>query len=83
MDVAEIHAPYASQEIIVRRPSAWTTPWSSTRRAGRWPPTGDVGRAHPYGEAAGRVRRAGPPRRGHATSGPCLQQNLVCVLEGE
>jgi hypothetical protein len=19
----------------------------------------------------------------HATSGPCLQQNLVCVLEGE
>ena len=29
--------------------------------------------------------QAGNGRRGiaHATSGPCLQQNLVCVLEGE
>ena len=36
------------------------------------------------GEVATRIRR-GEANRGvaHATSGPCLQQNLVCVLEGE
>jgi hypothetical protein len=36
------------------------------------------------GEAAARVS-SGSARRAvaHATSGPCLQQNLVCVLEGE
>jgi hypothetical protein len=35
------------------------------------------------GEAASRVL-AGTAERAvaHATSGPCLQQNLVCVLEG-
>jgi hypothetical protein len=35
------------------------------------------------GEAAERIR-SGAARRAvaHATSGPCLQQNLVCVLEG-
>jgi hypothetical protein len=35
------------------------------------------------GEAARRVR-SGESRRalGHATSGPALQQNLVCVMEG-
>jgi hypothetical protein len=34
-------------------------------------------------EAAGQIR-AGNARRtlGHSTSGPCLQQNLVCVMEG-
>ena len=36
------------------------------------------------GEVAARIH-AGDAGRGvaHATSGPCLQQNLVCVLEGE
>ncbi len=34
-------------------------------------------------EAAGQIRDEGKRRTlGHATSGPCLQQNLVCVLEG-
>ena len=35
------------------------------------------------GEAAQRVMN-GDARRAvaHATSGPCLQQNLICVLEG-
>jgi hypothetical protein len=35
------------------------------------------------GEAAERIHD-GSARRAvaHATSGPCLQQNLVCVLEG-
>jgi acetyl-CoA acetyltransferase len=36
------------------------------------------------GEVASRIT-SGDANRGvaHATSGPCLQQNLVCVLEGE
>jgi acetyl-CoA acetyltransferase len=36
------------------------------------------------GEAANQIR-AGRARRAlaHATQGHCLQQNLVCVLEGE
>ena len=37
------------------------------------------------GEAADPHHRAARPTApsAHATSGPCLQQNLVCVLEGE
>jgi hypothetical protein len=36
------------------------------------------------GEAAERIGRGDGNRAvAHATSGPCLQQNLVCVLEGE
>lgn len=35
-------------------------------------------------EAARQIRDHGKHRTlGHATSGPCLQQNLVCVLEGD
>ena len=34
-------------------------------------------------EAAGQIRDNGKHRTlGHSTSGPCLQQNLVCILEG-
>ena len=36
------------------------------------------------GEAAQRIIDGRANRAvAHATSGPCLQQNLVCVLEGE
>ncbi len=35
------------------------------------------------GEAFRQVSEQGQARAlGHAASGPCLQQNLVCVLEG-
>jgi hypothetical protein len=34
------------------------------------------------GEAAARIHRGVAGRTlGHATAGPCLQQNLVCVME--
>ena len=44
----------------------------------------DGGRPDRLGEAA-RYIAGGNARRGiaHATSGPCLQQNLVCVLEAD
>jgi hypothetical protein len=36
------------------------------------------------GEAAARIARGEANRAlAHATNGPCLQHNLVCVLEGE
>jgi hypothetical protein len=33
------------------------------------------------GEAAAAVRRGARRALGHATSGPCLQHNLLCLLE--
>jgi acetyl-CoA acetyltransferase len=84
VDVAELHAPFTHQELILR----------DALRLGpdvRVNPSGGALAANPVmvaglvriGEAAERVLR-GEARRAvaHATSGPCLQQNLVCVLEG-
>ena len=34
------------------------------------------------GYAANHIFGGGHRALGHATSGPCLQQNLVCILEG-
>lgn len=85
VDVAEVYAPFSHQEKLVVE--ALGLPADCTVN-----PSGGVLAAHPFmtagltriGEVAQRILdgRAG---RGvaHATSGPCLQQNLVCVLEGE
>jgi acetyl-CoA acetyltransferase len=85
IDVAEIHAPYAHQEIIVKEALGLDDTVSIN-------PSGGPLAANPLmsagliriGEAAARIA-SGTARRAvaHATSGPCLQQNLVCVLEGE
>jgi acetyl-CoA acetyltransferase len=85
VDVAEIHAPYAHQEIIVREALGLADSVQIN-------PSGGPMAANPImsagliriGEAAARIA-SGEARRAvaHATSGPCLQQNLVCVLEGE
>jgi acetyl-CoA acetyltransferase len=85
IDVAELHAPFTHQELMLR----------DALRLGdgvRVNPSGGALAAHPMmvagllriGEAATRIR-TGDARRAvaHATSGPCLQQNLVCVLEGD
>jgi acetyl-CoA acetyltransferase len=85
VDVAELHAPYAHQEIILMEALGLDDRVTIN-------PSGGPLAANPLmsagliriGEAAatiasGRARRA----VAHATSGPCLQQNLVCVLEGE
>jgi acetyl-CoA acetyltransferase len=85
VDVAEIHAPYASQELIVKE--ALGLDDSVTIN-----PSGGPLAANPLmsagliriGEAAARIASGQAHRAvAHATSGPCLQQNLVCVLEGE
>ena len=84
VDVAELHAPFTHQELILREALRLDDGVSVN-------PSGGALAANPVmvagliriGEAALRVM-AGDARRAvaHATSGPCLQQNLVCVLEG-
>ncbi|MEU6546159.1 thiolase domain-containing protein [Streptomyces sp. NPDC046859] len=85
VDTAELHAPFTSQEIVLRK----------ALRLGdgvRVNPSGGALAANPVmaagliriGEAAARIHRGASDRAlAHATSGPCLQQNLVAVLEGD
>jgi acetyl-CoA acetyltransferase len=83
IEVAELHAPFTHQEIILRNVlglgGAATVNPSGGVLAGN--PMFAAGLAR-IGSAAqeiisGRAGRA----LGHATSGPALQQNLVCVME--
>jgi acetyl-CoA acetyltransferase len=84
VDVAELHAPFTHQEWILRDALGLGDKV-------RINPSGGALCANPMmaaglariGEAASRIWD-GSARRAvaHATSGPCLQQNLVCVLEG-
>ena len=84
IDVAELHAPYAHQEIILKAALGLGDGVSIN-------PSGGALAANPMmsagliriGEAAARIASGEAGRAvAHATSGPCLQQNLVCVLEG-
>ncbi len=82
VDVAELHAPFSHQELILREALELDASVDVN-------PSGGALCANPImvagliriGEAAERVM-AGTARRAaaHATSGPCLQQNLVCLL---
>jgi len=85
VDVAEIHAPFSHQELILRDALGLGDDVSIN-------PSGGALAANPImaaglirlGEAAARITNGEADRAiGHATSGVCLQQNLVCVLEGE
>ena len=85
IDVAEIHAPFAHQEIILKEALGLDDTVVVN-------PSGGPLAANPImsagliriGEAATRISSGRAHRAvAHATSGPCLQQNLVCVLEGE
>jgi len=85
VDVAELHAPYAHQELILAEAMGLGDGVSIN-------PSGGALAANPLmsagliriGEAAARISSGSAHRAvAHATSGPCLQQNLVCVLEGE
>jgi acetyl-CoA acetyltransferase len=83
VDFAELHAPYAHQELILREALGLDDDVLVN-------PSGGATCANPMmvagmvrlGEATRRLR-TGEGRRAvaHATQGPCLQQNLVCVLE--
>jgi acetyl-CoA acetyltransferase len=85
VDVAELHAPFSPQELILRDALGLGDHDNVN-------PSGGALAANPVmvagltriGEVAQRIMD-GDATRGiaHATSGPCLQQNLVCVLEGD
>ncbi|MER6012077.1 thiolase domain-containing protein [Streptomyces bluensis] len=85
VDTAELHAPFTSQEVILRKALRLGDGVTVN-------PSGGALAANPVmaagliriGEAAARIHRGESDRAlAHATSGPCLQQNLVAVLEGE
>ena len=85
VDVAELHAPFSHQELILRDTIGLGSGVDVN-------PSGGALGANPMmaagliriGEAARRIWEGSADRTiAHATSGPCLQQNLVCVLEGE
>jgi acetyl-CoA acetyltransferase len=82
IDVAELHAPFTHQEILLRSAlglpdSAQVSP-SGGALAGN--PMFAAGLAR-IGHAARSIFSGAAQRAlGHATSGPALQQNLVCVL---
>jgi acetyl-CoA acetyltransferase len=85
IDVAELHAPFAPQEVVLQRSLGLAESTVVN-------PSGGPLAANPImaagliriGEAAERIRRGDCDRAlAHATSGHCLQQNLVCVLEGD
>ena len=82
VDVAELHAPFAHQELILREalglgPDVAVNPSGGALSANALMVAGLIR----IGEAASRIMD-GSARRAvaHATSGPCLQQNLVCAL---
>jgi acetyl-CoA acetyltransferase len=85
VDVAELDAPFSHQELLLRRALGLGD-------AVKINPSGGPLAAWPYivsgllriGEASRRVHSGEASRAvAHATSGPCLQQNLVCVLEAD
>ena len=85
IDFAELHAPYSHQELILRAALGLGDEIAIN-------PSGGALASHPLmvagliriGEAAMRIMAGrGDRALAHATQGPCLQQNLVCVLEGE
>ena len=83
VDVAELHAPFTHQELILTKAlglddSVRISP-SGGALAGN--PMFAAGLAR-IGHAARQIIAGAADRAlGHATSGPALQQNLVCVME--
>jgi acetyl-CoA acetyltransferase len=83
VEIAELHAQFSHEELILRDALGLSDDV-------RINPSGGALAANPVmatgliriGEAASYVHR-GEARRtlGHASSGPCLQHNLVCLLE--
>jgi acetyl-CoA acetyltransferase len=83
VDVAELHAPFTHHELILREAMGLNGNTDIN-------PSGGALAANPVmaagliriGEAAQRIMKGDAKRTlAHATSGPCLQQNLVCVME--
>lgn len=86
LDVAELHASYTHHELLLRAAlgiDAAVTDVNPSGGALTADPQMAAGLAR-FAEAADRVIAGDADRAlAHCTSGPCLQQNLVAVLEGD
>jgi acetyl-CoA acetyltransferase len=85
IEVAELSAQFSHEELILREALGLGDDTVIS-------PSGGALQANPViatgliriGEAANQIIEGGKERTlGHASAGPCLQQNLVCVLEGD
>jgi len=85
VEVAELHASFSHEELILRDALGLSDDVEVNPSGG--PLCGNpmmVSGLIRIGEAFRQINEEGHRRTvGHATSGPCLQQNLVCVLEGD
>jgi acetyl-CoA acetyltransferase len=84
--VAELHAPFTHQEIILRRALGLGGDDVSVNPSGgalAANPMFSAGLARIGHAAAAIIAGRADVAVGHATSGPALQQNLVCVLEAQ
>jgi acetyl-CoA acetyltransferase len=85
VEVAELHAQFSHEELLLREAlglhdDVLVNPSGGALAANPVMATGLIR----IGEAAARIFDGTAGRAlGHAASGPCLQQNLVCVLEGD
>jgi acetyl-CoA acetyltransferase len=85
VDIAELSAPFTHQGILIEKALrlADDTIVNPSGGALAGNPLMAVGLSR-IGECATRIWSGAADRAvAHATSGPCLQQNLVCVLEGK
>ena len=85
IEIAELHAQFSHEELILAEALGLSGDTAINPSGGPLAsnPVMSAGLIR-IGEVARRIS-SGEARRGlaHATSGPCLQQNLVCVLEGD
>jgi acetyl-CoA acetyltransferase len=85
VEVAELSAAFSHEELILRdaldlRDDVEVNPSGGALAANPVMVTGLIR----IGEAFRQINEHGRSRTlGHAASGPCLQQNLVCLLEGD
>jgi acetyl-CoA acetyltransferase len=84
VDIAELHAPFTHQEILLREELGLGHKTRINPSGG--PLCGNpmfAGGLARIGEAARQIMSGQADRAlAHATSGPALQQNLVCLMEG-
>ena len=84
VEAAELHAPYSPQALLLAEalglPKGLHLSPTGGSFAADTPMTSGLIR---IGEAANHVRKGARRAVATATAGPCLQQNLVCVVEAE
>ena len=83
VEVAELQASFTHEELLLRKVLALDDDVIVNASGGalKANPIMATGLCR-IGHAADHIFGGGARSLGHATSGPCLQQNLVCVLEG-